>query len=253
MNSDRLNYDNIADIYDRTRALSKAQEALWLDIFENHLGIKKDSRVLDVGCGTGRFSISITNRFQCTVIGIDPSLSMLVKAKTKYTPGTDWSGGIGEAIPFSAGVFEACLASQVIHHFQNKPQAFAEIYRVLRPGGRVGIRISSHEQLQTIIDYRFFPSAYKIECDRLPDVPVIKDMLFSAGFDRIEEHVIRQLLFENADEHLQRLRDKYASILSLISEEEYCRGLQSAKNYFREYELTDDEKYAKITFIVGCK
>lgn len=245
-------YDDFADRFDRGRGLSIAKQILWAGLFEKHLGLYRASRVLDVGCGTGRFSILIAKRFQCSVMGIDPSLSMLIKARAKCPKGVEWLRGKGEAMPFGEGTFDVCLASQVVQHFQDKPQAFAEICRVLRPGGRVGIRISSHAQLQTILDYRFFPSALQIERDRLPDIQAVRDMLLAAGFGRMEEHVVRQPLFESTDDYLDKLRNRYASVLFLIPEEEYQRGLEVATEYLRKCESADD-RYAEITFLVGIK
>jgi ubiquinone/menaquinone biosynthesis C-methylase UbiE len=180
----QVSYEDLADPFDRGRTLSKAKEALWLNLFEKHLGLCRISRVLDVGCGTGRFSRLIAKQFGCFVVGIDPSVSMQAKAKAKCLQRTEWLRGRGEAMPFSEGVFDVCLASQVIQHFQNKRQALAEIHRVLGLGGKVGIRLSSHAQLQTILDYRFFPSGLQVERDRLPDVHIVRDMLRVAGFNR---------------------------------------------------------------------
>lgn len=250
MRTTQIPYDEFADRFDRGRALSEAKEATWFDLFKKHLGLCQASRVLDLGCGTGRFSILIARRQGCSVIGVDPSRSMLAKARTKSPHGVQWTCGRGEAIPSSAGTFDVCLVSQVIQHFQNKPLAIAEIHRVLRPGGRVGIRLSSHAQLATILDYRFFPSGLHIELERLPDVHIVKEMLLTAGLDHLEEHSVRQPLFTSAADYLDKLRDKYASFLHLISEEEYHRGLKEATDYLCSHKL-DNDMYAEITFLVG--
>jgi len=245
-------YDSFADMFDQVRGLTTSKQTLWLNLFEKHLGLGNATRVLDVGCGTGRFSILIAERFACPVVGIDPSLPMLAKAKAKCSQGIGLFCGKGEAIPFGEGVFDVCLVSQVIHHFENKPQALTEISRVLCPGGRVGIRISSHAQLHTILDYRFFPSALQIEHDRLPDIQVVKDMLLVAGFGWMEEYIVRQPLFESAEDYMKKLRTRYASVLSKISEEEYQRGLVEAAEYLHN-RVSADDQYAEITFLVSIK
>jgi SAM-dependent methyltransferase len=243
-------YDHFVDQFDQGRELSTVKQLLWLNLFKEHLDLNKSSYVLDVGSGTGRFSIPIANEFKCSVVGIDPSESMLNKAKVKCLDKVQWLCGIGEALPFVKDCFDVCLASQVIHHFQNKPQAFAEMHRVLRPGGKVGIRLSSHAQLSTILDYRFFPSGLHIELERLPDVHVVREMLLTAGFGRLEEHVVRQPLFTSATDYLDKLRNKYASFLYLISQEEYQKGLKEAAEYLHCHK-SDSDMYAEITFLVG--
>jgi ubiquinone/menaquinone biosynthesis C-methylase UbiE len=248
----QVSYDELADLFDRGRTLSRVKEALWLKLFEKHLGLAGTSRVLDVGCGTGRFSILIAKRFECSVVGIDPSSSMLTKAKAKCPNGVEWLRGMGEALPFVADSFDVCLASQVVQHFQNKFQALSEIYRVLQSRGRVGIRLSSHAQLETILDYRFFPSGLQLEHKRLPDIHVVRDMLLAAGFSQLEECTVRQPLFESADDYLAKLHNRYASFLLLIPEDEYQTGLEEAAEYLRKREFIDNE-YAEITFLVGIK
>lgn len=245
-------YDHFAEQFDRGRGLSAAKQVLWLSLFEKYLGLGKSSRVLDVGCGTGRFSIPIANQFECLVVGIDPSMSMLTKAKAKCPEGVEWLRGKGEAMPFSDSAFDVCLASQVVQHFHDMFQAFGEIYRVLQPSGRVGIRISSHAQLETILDYRFFPSGLQLERKRLPDIQIVRNMLLTAGFGQLEECIVRQPLFESADDYLAKLRSRYASFLLLISEDEYQTGLEEAAKYLCKHEPAAD-KYADITFIVGSK
>ncbi|MBN1979332.1 MAG: methyltransferase domain-containing protein [Anaerolineae bacterium] len=249
----QVDYAGFAETFDKTRSLAEAKQILWRRLFEKHLGLNAASRLLDVGCGTGRFSTLIAQQFKCAVVGIDPSASMLAKAKAKCYNGVEWTIGRAEAMPFADGVFDACLASQVIHHFQDQRRAFAEMYRVLAWEGRLGIRHSSHAQLETILDYRFFPSALQIDLERLPDIGVLKDLMHTCGFRLVTEHVVCQQLFESADDYLAKLRSKYASVLSLISKEEYQKGLNEAEAYFETQQLHKDDKYACITFLVGAK
>jgi len=226
---------------------------LWLSLFKQHLEPETTSRVLDIGCGTGRFSVLIARQFRCAVVGIDPSPTMLAKAKAKCPNEIEWLLARAEAMPFSDNAFDVCLASQVIHHFQDKHQAFVEMYRVLRCGGRLGIRYSSHAQLQTILDYRFFPSALLIDLQRVPDIQAVIDLVRTVGFSVVKEHLVRQQLFESADDYLEKLRNRYASVLSLISEEEYRKGLEAATRYFAKSPLKERDKYAEITLLVGTK
>ncbi len=253
MSVDRINYDYLAKTFDKSRALSHAKKDLWLRLFELHFNLNKTSRVLDVGCGTGRFAALIAEHFQSAVVGIDPSPSMLAKAREKCLAEIDWLLGRAESLPFVDCTFDVCLASQVVHHFHDRQQAFAEIYRVLRSGGRIGVRGSSHAQLGTILDYRFFPSAIQIECARLPDIPVIKSLMLSVGFSSVAEQSIWQELFKSTDDYLEKLQNRYASVLTLISNEEYQAGLARATVYLKGGSLKSEDRFAEITFLVGIK
>jgi ubiquinone/menaquinone biosynthesis C-methylase UbiE len=252
MKASEVSYEKLADVFDRERALTQAKKAIWLELFDKYLDLRQDSRILDVGCGTGRFSELFQGQYHCEVIGIDPASTMLDKAKSKNKREIQWILGLGEDLPFYNNSFDLCFVSQVIQHFRNKRRAMAESYRVLRKGGRIAIRTSSHKQLKTILDYRFFPLAIHLEKERLPDVPQIKAMLLETGFERLQEYRVRQPLFESVETYLEKLRNGYASFLSLITEDEYQKGLKHASEYLRENNFPDD-KYTEITFLIGFK
>jgi ubiquinone/menaquinone biosynthesis C-methylase UbiE len=178
---------------------------------------------------------------------------MLAKARIKYPAEISWMLGRAETLPFEDGAFDACLASQVVHHLHDKRQAFTEMSRVLRPSGRIGVRSSSHAQLETILDYRFFPSAIQIERERLPDISVIKSLMLGVGFSSVAEQSIRQELFNSTDDYLEKLQNRYASVLTLISDEEYQAGLAKATAYLKNGDLKSRDRFAEITFLVGIK
>lgn len=93
-----------------------------------------DRRFLDFGCGTGEFA----NEFPAgRYVGFDPSLGYLRFAAANR-PGS-YLAGMGEALPFHDGSFDAALICGVIHHLPDQVAraAMAELARVLRPGGTV--------------------------------------------------------------------------------------------------------------------
>jgi ubiquinone/menaquinone biosynthesis C-methylase UbiE len=95
--------------------------------------------VLDVGTGTGAFARPASEAAGPSgfVVGLDPSLAMLRAAHHR----TPCLSIIGQApgLPFLDGTFHAVAASFVVHHCQSYSAALADMNRVCRPGGRVGI------------------------------------------------------------------------------------------------------------------
>ena len=79
----KADYRSIAAFYDKGRSLSDKNTALWLDLISRLSGVPKAARVLDLGCGTGRFSLPMAERLGWDVTGADASPQMLARAKQK--------------------------------------------------------------------------------------------------------------------------------------------------------------------------
>ena len=74
-----MDYDKteIATTYDKARALAPETARLWQDLLSTHIDRDAISVVVDLGCGTGRFSELLAAHFGAQVIGIDPSEKMV--------------------------------------------------------------------------------------------------------------------------------------------------------------------------------
>jgi ubiquinone/menaquinone biosynthesis C-methylase UbiE len=85
-----MDYDktDMARGYDSGRSYSPEQRDRWLDVISDSVGAISVRKVLDLGCGTGRFSQALANRLNVLVIGIEPSAKMLAEAKKKLAIGT---------------------------------------------------------------------------------------------------------------------------------------------------------------------
>jgi len=101
-----MDYDqtDIPATYDKARALAPETRRLWQDLLSVHISRAAVSLVVDVGCGTGRFSELLAGHFSAQVIGIDPSLKMLDQARRKPAIGNVvYCQGLAEAVPFRDG------------------------------------------------------------------------------------------------------------------------------------------------------
>ena len=105
--------------------------------------IQKGEEVLDIGCGAG-FDLYVASTLvgEATVIyGVDLTASMVDKARANLKKlGT--SNSIvneieSEQLPFPAGSFSVVISNGVFNLSPNKPRLFKEIYRILKPGGRL--------------------------------------------------------------------------------------------------------------------
>lgn len=99
------------------------------------LGPMAGRRLLDLGCGKGRFAASIAAS-GAEVIGLDRSAAMLA--------GAAWSGldrvlGSARRLPFAGATFDAVIAVEVFEHLAAIDEVLLDVRRVLRPGGVVAI------------------------------------------------------------------------------------------------------------------
>ncbi len=118
-----------------------------VDEIEKSGVIHKNSLVLDFGCGMGRVSRELIGRFECEVIGVDISPSMLSFAESFVENPEKFSTFQSYDKEESVDV---CLSSFVLQHVEHPKASIDTIYKVLRPGG-ILIVLNEHK--------RFVPSS----------------------------------------------------------------------------------------------
>src|SRR5580704_1146567 len=143
-----MDYDKteIPTTYDKARALAPETRRLWRDLLSVHIDRAEMSLVIDLGCGTGRFSELLAAHFGVQVIGIDPSLKMLDQARRKPTiRNVVYCQGLAEAVPFRDGCADLVFMSMIYHHLTDPSAVARECHRVLGHGGYACVRNGTRE------------------------------------------------------------------------------------------------------------
>ncbi len=135
---------NAAGIYQEQKvpAIFRPLALASLDV----LSIRDDDKVLDVACGTGVVGREVMKRLGSdgSVSGIDLNDGMIDVARELTQSDAsrfEWQMADVTAMPFDAGTFSLAICQQGLQFFPDEDAALREIYRVLRPAGRIAITV----------------------------------------------------------------------------------------------------------------
>ena len=140
--------------------------------------LPKDVRVLDAGCGEGILVDEFAGRID--IVGVD----------TNYVSDRVREGSV-TALPFRDGSFDRALCLDVLEHltYDDQPRAFAELHRVLRPGGELFVSVPNLAHLQSRIQFllrgRLIRTASEIKHPGDRPVFEYRRMAARAGFELI--------------------------------------------------------------------
>ena len=208
----------------------------WWEIFEAlvRLGELRGARVLELGCGTGRFTQALEERELARVCAIDSSEAMVERAKAI---GVNARRARAEALPFKEGWFDAVVTRMVIH-LVDRPRAFAQAARVLAPQGRFAIATEDPASFDDVWFTRFFPSVPELDRARFPSADGLRAELVAAGLPGVQIEQLRQRRTISRERAMDVIRSRAFSTFDLLPPDEYAAGLAQA-----EEELPDQFEY----------
>ena len=103
--------------------------------------MKKDQKVIDVGCGTGFLSLKFLEKAECFITGIDSSSEMLT-IFTEKTKKLSLPNRIcikledAESLQFKPNSFDIVASTVTLHHLKNKYPTIKKIHNILKPKGK---------------------------------------------------------------------------------------------------------------------
>jgi ubiquinone/menaquinone biosynthesis C-methylase UbiE len=228
------NDKDAATRYDTARALPKGTSKLWMDKLKQLLPLGSIQKILDLGCGTGRFVPALQATFNCPIIAVDPSVEMLNQGKARRHEEVSWVQGTAEHIPLADNAVDLVWICQVYHHLDMPEDAFHEIRRVLTLSGCVVIRNGTLENEAENEWSHCFPEAQKIDCARLPSQKQVIDFVSNMGFESFAKETIYQYFAASYQEYYDKIAERGLSSLISISDEAFLAGLERLKRWIAE-------------------
>jgi ubiquinone/menaquinone biosynthesis C-methylase UbiE len=228
----RYDASGIHQVYDSARGLSPDGRAFWAGLLAELFGGARVARALDVGCGTGRFLPLLREVLGGAVIGVDPSADMLSVAAEK-----DAGGRIhlirapAEALPVRTASVDLVFVHLVYHHVTDKTSALREWKRVLSPDGALFICSPTVELLESYLWMRFFPTAVRVDSERMPRRAKLISEVAEAGFRLQCQETVTRPYTRTLSEYVDRIAQRALSTLRLIPDEEFEAGLAALRRH----------------------
>ena len=227
-----MDYDetDIATNYDEARALTPEQVRLWGDLLSVNIDRAAISRIIDLGCGTGRFSELLATHFGVEVIGIDPSQRMVDQARHKPATGrVVYRYGSAESLPLPNQCADLVFMSNVYHHLSDPGAVARECLRVLRPAGYVCIRNGTQE---TNFRHRdFFPGLQALIESELPARRQIESVFTAAGFKPFVNQIVTQIVAPDWQSFVGKSALRADSFLARLSNDDFLQGMAALRAY----------------------
>jgi ubiquinone/menaquinone biosynthesis C-methylase UbiE len=223
-----MDYDKTgqAAVYDAGRGYPAATLELWLRTIAAAVGANTIRDILDLGCGTGRYSGALAEYFGARVIAVDPAETMLAEARKKSLANVTLRKGSGESIPLADGSVDLVFISMAYHHFEAPAAAASECHRVLREGGMACLRAASIDRIGEYPYVPFFSRTPELCREHLASVEAMQRTFVEAGFDCVSHQVVRSELASDWPTFAERTALRADSILQRLSDAEFAEGME---------------------------
>jgi ubiquinone/menaquinone biosynthesis C-methylase UbiE len=229
-----MDYDatDIAVAYDRGRDHGPEVLSLWMNVVSSYVEGQRTKTILDLGCGTGRFSEALRAHFDAEVFGIDPSKKMLEQARSKpHDARIRYEVGRGESIPLPDNSVDLIFMSMVFHHFDNPSLAARECRRVLRNGGTGFLRAGTRERISSYPYVEYFPESRPILEKCLSPNTFVREVFEAAGFRTVTCEVVTQEIAPSHAAYAEKLAAGADSVLASLSQSEFAAGMQALRSH----------------------
>jgi ubiquinone/menaquinone biosynthesis C-methylase UbiE len=233
-----------ADSFERYRSQTTETTPALIRSVLRYVASSPRARVIDIGCGTGRYALLLASATKAQVFATDLSWEMLKKGRQKdNAQHVSWSLSDACGMPFADESFDAALLFLVLHVVKDSKKALQEVYRILRPGGHCLILAHSYSQLDRQTMFRLFPEARKLNKRRMLSLTKLEELVREIGFHHLRSEEFTETVTYSRDAFLEKVRSKPNSSLRAMNISDFQRRYEAL-----EVAVAGQEKYTEESF-----
>lgn len=235
----RIGYDEeTATAFKAVREVPRDGLSEWCEAVRRHLRPSPGMTLVDIGAGTGAFSVAFSDWFDLTVFAVEPSAAM--REHIPETPAIRVFEGAASALPLPDDSADAAWLSLVLHHIPDLEGAAHEIRRVLRAGAPVLIRGGiSGLNYDGIENVRWFPETART-IDTYPSLAETCTAFAAAGFELDTLEQVRETYAASLADFFDQVDTLRRADTTLrgLTEAEFLRGKERLGRAVRQAEET---------------
>lgn len=222
----RLNYNEIAHLFDEPIRDHPVDPNLLAYLAEHPKLDEAETAVLDIGCGTGKQLTSNHHQFPTMrLVGVDPFDKMLQIARSRCRA-VEWVQGDGAGLPFLDNSFHYATNQFSYQHMRQQERFIQEVYRVLRKNGRFVMTNIDPWVMQGWLIYRYFPATWELDVRDYLTVEEFTAVMQQTGFAHITTQRTHYSRPEMLSHFLAYASQRHrTSQFMAISDNDYQEGL----------------------------
>ncbi len=227
-----MDYDQTAvpESYDAGREKSDDNKREIIARFAQTIGTAEINKVIDLGCGTGRFSGTLAEVFDANVLGVEPSSKMIEQARAKHqNVRLRFKQATGEKLPAPDSSIDMIFMSMVLHHLPDPGKVALECWRTLRTGGYVCIRNTLADEIDSYPYLDVFPSIRAIIAGQLISRARLNGIFQSLGFSLVASEAIPHEISPSWSAFAEKMALRADSFVAQLPDREFEAGVAALR------------------------
>ena len=196
------------------------------------VGTRTNVRLLDLGCGTGLYTIALAKNLGYETVGADCSEFALNVARRK--PNGDlvrWEKQDAQALSYESGSFDIVFMSNLLDLIRSPHVVVRECSRVLKPGGLLVYHYGALEDILREPEHKFFPETVEFDYLRTPARKQVETWFKEVSLAEVTSERDTYRPWKTAQERLVAVEEKANISLQMLDFQAYNHGLSRFRAY----------------------